>query len=510
MAPIDGAALVDAGAPVGVVGAGTMGAGIAQLAATAGHAVLFHDAAAGAIDAGLERIAASLERAVARGRLAEDVPATVLARIRPCPSLDALAPAALVIEAIVEDLVAKQQLLQALETFVQPEALLASNSSSLSITALGALLLHPERLVGMHFFNPAPAMPLVEVVRGLASTEAAIDTAMATARAWGKTPVEARSTPGFIVNRVARPFYGEALRALSEGAADVATIDAVMAEAGGFAMGPFALIDLIGLDVNLAVSRQIHAACHGDPRYAPSPIQEEMVAAGRLGRKTGRGFLDHGEGVQQRSPTAAAPAAAPGSVVVEGELGIAEPLVERFAAAGIQVERTVGDGCLRLADVFLRPTDGRTATEHAWHRGAPVVLFDLALDYARCGRLAIAAADQTSEPQRAAAVGLLQAAGIAVSVIDDHPGLLVMRTVCMLANEAAEAVRLGVASAADVDLAMRLGVAYPRGPLAWADAIGLARVLATIDALAAGYGEDRYRASPLLRRRLWAGRPLHD
>ena len=432
-----------------------------------------------------------------------------MARITTCHGLDALAPAGLVVEAIVEDLDAKQALFEALEVFLEPTALLASNTSSLSITALAAGLKHPERVVGLHFFNPAPRMALVEVVRGLTSAPEAIATALATAEAWGKTPVEVRSTPGFIVNRVARPFYGEALRALAEGAADVATIDAVMREAGGFRMGPFELIDLIGLDVNLAVSRSIHAACHYDPRYAPSLIQQDLVDAGWLGRKAGRGFYDHSPEAVVPAPQTAEPAPPPGRIVVEGDLGMAESLLERVAGSGIAVERRSGEGLIRLGELRLAPTDGRGATlwSHALDR--PVALFDLAQDYASCTRLALAPADQTSAEQLQPAIGLLQSAGIAVSVIDDFPGLLVMRTVGMLANEAAAAVQAGVASAAAVDTAMRLGVNYPRGPLAWAEAIGLERVLAVLDNLQRSYGEERYRASWLLRRKVLAKGGFH-
>lgn len=502
-------AAISPDAPVAVVGAGTMGAGIAELAARAGHRVLLCDSDHGVVEAAIERIGARLERAVERGRIDSAARAATLARIVPSHGLDALAPAALVIEAIVEDLSAKERLLEALEVFVRKAAILASNTSSLSITNLGARLQHPERMVGMHFFNPAPVMPLVEVVRGLCSGDAAVETALATARAWGKTAVEASSTPGFIVNRIARPYYGEALRALAEGAADVATIDASMREAGGFPMGPFALMDLIGLDVNLSVSRQVHRAFHGDPRYAPSLIQEEMVAAGRLGRKNGRGFYDHRPGAGGPEPATAPPCPPPATVLVEGSLGVAEPLVERLRAAGIGVERAAGEGQLRIGDLLLMPGAGPTATGRSRALGAPVMLFDLALDYASCQHLAVAAADQVSAAERAAGFGLLQAAGIAVSPIDDHPGLLVLRTVCMLANEAADAVRLGVASASDVDLAMCLGMGHPRGPLAWADALGMERVIGCLDALASHYGEDRYRTSPLLRRRHWAGRSLH-
>jgi 3-hydroxybutyryl-CoA dehydrogenase len=495
--------------PIAVVGAGTMGAGIAQVAAAAGHRVLLYDAEHAALAKAEERIAGMLARAVERERLTAGERDRTLGRITRCESVDALAPAGLVIEAIAEDLDAKVRLFQTLEVVCQSAAILASNTSSLSITALAAGLKHPERMVGMHFFNPAPAMALVEVVRGLASAPEVVETVRATAAAWGKTPVVCRSTPGFIVNRVARPFYGEALRALAEGAADVATIDAVMRAAGGFRMGPFELIDLIGLDVNLAVSRSIHGAYAGDPRYTPSLLQEELVEAGRLGQKSGRGFYDHAPDAERPEPFVAAPARPPKRIVVEGDLGLAAPLIDRFRTAGVEVNRRWGEGLIRIGNVRLALTDGRGATEWSHLLQAPVILFDLAQDFATSAHIAVARADQASEGDLAQAVGLLQATGMAVSVIDDLPGLLVMRTVCMLANEAAEVVHTRVASADAVDQAMRLGVNYPRGPLAWAEAIGLERVRDVLDHLARTYGEDRYRASWLLRRKALAKRSFH-
>jgi 3-hydroxybutyryl-CoA dehydrogenase len=495
--------------PIAVLGAGTMGAGIAQVAAAAGHPVLLYDAEPSALSRAKERIAGALARAVERKRLAPEERDRTLGRITPCESLDRLAPAGLVIEAIVEDLETKMRLFQTLEVVCRSEAIFASNTSSLSITALAAGLKDPQRMVGMHFFNPAPVMALVEVVRGLASAPEVVETVRGTAAAWGKTPVVCRSTPGFVVNRVARPFYGEALRALAEGASDVATIDALMRGAGGFRMGPFELIDLIGLDVNLAVSRSIHAAYSGDPRYTPSLLQEELVEAGHLGQKCGRGFYDHAPDAERPQPRMAGPAAAPKLIVVEGDLGPAEPLVERFRSAGIEVNRRWGEGLIRIGNVRLALTDGRGATEWSYLLQAPVILFDLALDFAACTHLGVARAAQASEDDLVQAVGLLQATGMAVSVIDDLPGLLVMRTVCMLANEAAEVVHTGVASADAVDQAMQLGVNYPRGPLAWAEAIGLERVRDVLDHLARTYGEDRYRASWLLRRKALAKQPFH-
>jgi 3-hydroxybutyryl-CoA dehydrogenase len=495
--------------PVAVVGAGTMGAGIAQVAAAAGHRVLLYDAEQAALAQAEERIAAALARALDKGHLAPEERARTLGRITRCDSLDALAGAGLVIEAIAEDTAAKMRLFQTLEVVCQSAAIFASNTSSLSITALAAGLKQPERLVGMHFFNPAPMMALVEVVRGLASSPETVETVRATAAAWGKTAVVCRSTPGFIVNRVARPFYGEALRALAEGAADVATIDAVMRAAGGFRMGPFELIDLIGLDVNLATSRSIHAAYAADPRYAPSLLLQELVEAGRLGRKSGRGFYDHSPDAEQPQPRLEAAVPPPQLIVVEGDLGLAEPLVERWRAAGIEVSRRWGEGLVRIGKVRLALSDGRGATEWSHLLQAPVILFDLALDFATSTHVAVARAEQASDGDLAQAVGLMQAAGLDVAVLADFPGMLLMRTVCMLANEASEVVYTGSASAEAVDQAMRLGVNYPRGPLAWAEAIGLERVRDVLDHLARTYGEDRYRASWLLRRKALAKQSFH-
>jgi 3-hydroxybutyryl-CoA dehydrogenase len=282
-----------------------------------------------------------------------------------------------------------------------------------------------------------------------------------------------------------------------------------MRDAGGFRMGPFELIDLIGLDVNLAVSRSIHGAFSGDPRYTPSLLQQELVSAGRLGQKSGRGFYDHAPQAERPEPRTAAPAPPPKLIVVEGDLGPAEPLVERFRKTGIKVNRRWGEGLIRIGNVRLALTDGRGATEWSYLLQAPVILFDLTLDFATCAHIAAACAEQASEGDLAQAVGFLQAGGMAVSVIDDFPGMLVMRTVCMLANEAAEVVHTGVASAEAVDQAMRLGVNYPRGPLAWAEAIGLERARDVLDHLARTYGEDRYRASWLLRRKALAKQSFH-
>ncbi len=292
-----------------------------MVAAAAGHPVLLYDAAAGAAQAGLARERAALEALVARGKLDAQAMNARLSRVHVAPSLEDLSSAGLVIEAIVENLDVKVDIFRKVEAVVAPSAILATNTSSLSVTALAGRLARPGRLGGLHFFNPPPILPLVEIVRSALSEPEVITTLYETARAWGKTPVLCASTPGFIVNRVARPYYAEALRLLGEQVADAATLDAVMRESGGFRMGPFELMDLIGHDVNFAVTRSVYEGLHDDPRYRPSIIQQELVHAGRLGRKTGRGFYDHARGAVRPEPRTEPMVEPPRRVTVEGDLG---------------------------------------------------------------------------------------------------------------------------------------------------------------------------------------------
>ncbi|TDF80726.1 3-hydroxyacyl-CoA dehydrogenase PaaH [Pseudomonas sp. H9] len=496
---------------VAVIGAGAMGAGIAQVAAQAGHPVKLHDTRPGAAAQAIDGIDRQLGKLVEKGKLSAEARAATVARLQPADAIEALADAGLVIEAIVENLDVKRGLLRQLEALCSAECIFASNTSSLSITSLAAGLAHPERVIGMHFFNPAPLMALVEIVSGLATPRALADSLYATARAWGKQPVHTASTPGFIVNRVARPFYAESLRLLQEGAADCATLDALLRDAGGFRMGAFELTDLIGHDVNYAVTCSVFAAYYGDFRFQPSLIQKELVDAGRLGRKSGHGFYNYAEGAERPQPVELSSNASVDSCVVEGDLGVVEALIPRLQAAGVQVVRRDGSGLLRVGDAVLALSDGRLASQRAQDDGVRnLVLIDLALDYSKASRLAITCAADTSDGARDQAVALLQRAGLKVSQLADLPGLAVLRTVAMLANEGADAVLQGVGSAADIDLAMRAGVNYPQGPLAWADTIGLPGVLRTLEHLQASYGESRYRPSLLLRRLVAEGRHFHD
>jgi len=512
---------LEKGSVVAVVGSGAMGSGIAQVAAAAGHRVLVHDTRPEAVAKAIAGIGKAYEKLVEKGRMGGAEADLARERLQPAASLAELKDAALVVEAIVEDLDVKRALFGELEAIVGPDCILATNTSSISVTAIAAQLKRPERLVGMHFFNPVPLMALVEVISGVATDKGVADTVYATAEAWGKNPVHAKSTPGFIVNRVARPYYAEALRLLQEQAADAATLDAVMREAGGFRMGPFELMDLIGHDVNFSVTQSVFKAYFNDPRFTPSVVQQELVNAGFLGRKSGRGFYRYGEGIAAPAVQAEPMAERPSTVRITHKRDVVDPVfdplktivTERLGAAGVALSHpALFDGTdtseepafhVHGAAVYL--SDGRSATQRAADDGhANTVLFDLVLDPARATRIALAKADQCSDEAWRGAVGMFQAAGFTVTRLDDVPGMAVMRTVAMLANEAADAVNQGVCSARAVDIAMQKGVNYPRGPLAWADAVGLRHIVAVLHHLGQTYGEDRYRVSPLLRRKLAA------
>lgn len=506
-------------AVVGVVGAGTMGRGIAQVAAVAGHRVLVFDAAAAAAASAVKAVGDRIDGLVAKGRVALGSGGLDL---HPVDRLEDLAGADVVIEAVVEDLEVKRQLFAELEHVVGAGAVLASNTSSLSPTALAAGLEHEQRVVGLHFFNPVPLMRLVEVIPAASPDSPVVAWVSRLAERWGKSVVTSTPTPGFIVNRIARPFYAEAWRLHDEQAAIPAVIDAVLVGAGGFRMGAFELMDLIGHDVNVAVGTQVWSALNFDPRFEPSPTQRALVDAGRLGRKSGRGIYSYGpDGSRLDAPASPAAAAPPPPRVGATPAPPWRVLLQRAEVAGVAVDAlpfpqvTAGGAGVSVPAGVLLPSGGlmvrslgHLASEVAAGVGRPAVVVDRTLDDTTATAVAVAPSDGCPAAVLDEAVGLLQAAGLDVYVVDDAPGLIVTRTVAMLVNVAVDALARGVAGAADIDTAMRLGVNYPLGPLAWGDRWGADTVLTVLAVLDATYGDGRYRPSPLLRRRVLSSRAL--
>jgi 3-hydroxybutyryl-CoA dehydrogenase len=535
-----------AAAVIGVLGAGTMGSGIAQLAARSGARTLLHDPVAEALQMGLRRARDGLGREAAKGRLSDEQAERASASLEAVDSLDALAPCELVIEAAPERLELKHELYRRLSEIVSEDCVLASNTSSLLVTALGPAASHPERVVGMHFFNPAPLMALLEVVAGEQSSDRALAVAHATGEAMGKTVIRANDGPGFLVNRCNRPFGLEALRLLQERIADVETIDRICRMEGGFRMGPFELMDLVGVDVGFEISQSFYAQSFGEPRWRPSPIAARYVAAGLHGRKTGRGYYAYpaerqaaGGGPGHRpadppAPATASPGSGEGVVVIDGAGLVAEELRHEAAQAGYEV-RSPHDPTGGVLPALVIECDrmpigldelsasNETAADEHPQGGAHLILCEagslgrLDPDGSAVGFHVLAPLEQgtlveltrneSSSPLAAArAERFFAALGKHVAWVGDAPGLVLGRIVCQVINECAFALGEGVGEAADIDTGMKLGLSYPRGPLEWADTIGLDRVLGVLQALRAEYGEERYRAAPALRRLVQAGR----
>lgn len=498
-----------------IIGAGTMGAGIALTALSAGLPVTLYDIAPHMLERAREYLETYLGR---KGQ------STRLDRLTLTTRLEDAARADVVIEAATEDLTLKLKLFEQLDALCPPSTILATNTSTLSITAIAAAARSPERVGGMHFFNPAPVLPLVEVGRGAQTSAETVQALVALAERLGKTPVVTRDTPGFIVNRVARPFYGEALLLLGEGVADHRQIDRVVHLGGGFRMGPFQLMDLIGIDVNFAATQSMYEQTFGEPRYRPHWIQQQMVRQAALGRKTGRGFYDYGPDapvVESPAPPPIGPTSgsvllapgswAPGLADLGRQAGYtltADPSLAPLVAllpAGRSEElkehaRRFDRALPPEIPLLCQAADVTVAEIAAWlDHPERLVGFD-GLFVANGPLATLVASPVLAEGVRAAAERFFTLLGRRVVWIQDSPALILPRVVCMLANEAAFAVGEGVADADTVDRAMTLGANYPRGPLAWAKEIGHGRVVAVLDHLRAELGQERYRVAPLLRR----------
>ena len=490
-------------APLLVVGAGIMGAGIAQVAAQAGHDVKLFDMRPGAAADALDKLQIVLDGLVARGKLSAIEGEATLKRITPIAALDDARGVTLVVEAIVEKLEAKRSLFQQLEALLEDDAVFATNTSSISVTAIANGLRHPGRLVGMHFFNPVPLMKLVEVVSGLQTDSSVAAAIFELGKAWGKVPVHAKSTPGFIVNRIARPYYAETLSLLLEQAAAPQVLDACL-KAAGFRMGPCELMDLIGHDTNFAVTQSVYQANFFDKRYVPSLLQRELVDGGLLGRKSGRGIYDYAEGAAKPQLAAAQTAEVPArsGVQLHGSGARMDAWGKHLTAAGVAfgVEPNSDWIGLSTPTLQLRQTDGRTASS----LGANVAVFDLAFAPEGSRVLAWAPSVRASAACAAEAQAWLSALGYQPQQVADQSALVVARTVAMLINEAADAVQQGVCTAEGANQAMKLGVNYPAGPFDWLAAWSAQGVIDVLNALDAEYRGERYRVSPWLRQQACA------
>jgi 3-hydroxybutyryl-CoA dehydrogenase len=499
---------------LGVVGAGTMGAGIAQLGAAAGMRTLLHDPVPDALEHGISTAQTGLAKWVDKGRIDE----SAARLLEPAGSLDELAPCDLVIEAVPERAELKRDLFGALSMVCGDEVVLATNTSSIPVTSLASAAARPENVVGMHFFNPPPLMPLLEVIRADQTSDEVVELASATGAAMGKQVIVAADGPGFLVNRCGRPFSGEGLRLLQERVATHEQIDRICRLGGGFRMGPFELMDLVGIDVGFEVSKSFAELSFGEPRWRPNPIQARMVAAGRLGRKTGRGYYEYAEDGSYREEDPEPPETGGGDGVAVSILGdgpLADDLRQRGRAAGYELRE--GGPTELVIDAGIRPHSSPpggaplgvlcAATSLASSSEHGAVGFHL-LPGAKLVELTRLPVCQGFVAE--AVEALFMNLGFLTEWVGDAPGLVLGRIVSQLVNEAAFAIGEGVGSPEDVDTGLTLGLSHPRGPVAWSEAAGLEHVLAVLDGLWNERREERYRAAPLLRRAAALGRSLRD
>ena len=487
---------------IAIVGTGAMGRGIAQIAAQAGSQVFLLDANPGAAETAKTALQQQWTKLVAKGRLDADEATALAARLYPVQSLADLGACDLVVEAIVERLDAKQSLFSDLEAVVRSDAILATNTSSLSVTAIGAALKRPERLAGFHFFNPVPLMKVVEVIAGL-KTDPAVCTALsAYARQMGHTPVQAQDTPGFIVNHAGRGFGTEALRIVGEGVADFATIDRILRDQVGFKLGPFELMDLTALDVSHPVMESIYRQYYDEPRFRPSVITAQRLAGGVVGKKVGEGFYRYVDGVAQVPAEPATPVIGDiAPVWVSPRAARRAELYQLLKDLGATIE--TGSSPSSQAITLVAPLGFDITTVAVVERLDPTrtIGIDMLIEDAATKRRVLATNPATRLDIRNAAHALFARDGKAVSVIRDSGGFVTQRVVATIVNIASDICQQGICSPRDLETAVTLGLGYPLGPLAMGDRWGPTNILEVLFNMQTVYGDTRYRPSPWLRRR---------
>ena len=496
--------LPEEGLVIGIIGAGAMGRGIAQVAATGGMTVLLMDSRAEVVADAVQSIGKALARLKEKGTLDQGAMDQALGRIKPVQNVEQLAECRLVIEAVIEKLDVKQALLAQLEGIVSDDCIIASNTSSLSITTIASKCSHPERVAGFHFFNPVPAMKLVEVIDGLQTLPAVGDALMDVGRRMGREPVRIKDAPGFLVNQVGRAYTLEAAHLVSEGIASFEDVDAVMHETAGFRMGPFVLLDLVGLDVNHPATEAIYSQFYHEPRYRPSVLMQSRLDAGMLGRKTRRGFYDYSEQKDQ------APAAEEKGASSSYPVWVSKAEPEQAAKLTVLLQKLgakIEDGAKPSSAALCLVTPlGDDATHSAVDQGLDakrVVAVDTLLDLGK--RRTIMSTPVTEVSYVDAARALLGSDGVAVTVTRDSPGFIAQRIIAMIANIGASIAQNRTASASDIDKAVKLGLGYPHGPLGFGDALGAGTLHKILNNMQRRYGDPRYRANLWLTRRAELG-----
>jgi 3-hydroxybutyryl-CoA dehydrogenase len=487
---------------VGVVGAGAMGRGIAQIAAQAGSIVKLYDTQPEAVVKARDELFSQWDRLAEKGRMDSAAAQACKQRLQLADSLRAMADCTLVIEAVVERLDVKKSLFSELEAIVANTAVLATNTSSLSVTAIAAALKRPQQFAGYHFFNPVPLMKVVEVIAGL-KTDPAVCAGLADyARQVGHTPVQAQDTPGFIVNHAGRGYGTEALRVVGEGVADFATVDRILKDQAGFKLGPFELMDLTALDVSHPVMESVYRQYYDEPRYRPSVITAQRLAGGIVGKKVGEGFYRYADGKAQVAPEPAAPQVAEVPPVwVSTRAARRSELYQLLKDLGAKIETGQSPSPQALSLVAPLGFDVTTVAVVDRLDPARTLGIDMLIDDAVTKRRVLATNPATRQDMRDAAHALFARDGKPVSVIRDSGGFVTQRVVATIVNIAADICQQRICSPGDLETAVTLGLGYPLGPLAMGDRWGPTNVLEVLFNMQTVYGDPRYRPSPWLRRR---------